>query len=225
MGRARLREELLRRAEDARHLAEAELKLLQAQIEPHFLFNTLSNILQLIHTDPPGAHRMLMNLTNYLRGSLRRTRAGATTVVEELDLVRAYLDIQAMRMGGRLSYRIACAPDLRYTPLPPLLVQPLVENAIRHGLEPLPAGGEVAVSVSREGDALVLEVIDNGLGIDPHRPPGVGLSNVRDRVEAISQGRGSVVLRANAPTGVCVRISLPLGSGPRQAERPAEAQV
>ena len=208
-GEARLREEQLRRESAGRALAEAELKLLQAQIEPHFLFNTLSHVLQLVDGDPARAKRMLLNLTSYLRGSLRRTRAGATTLGEELDLVRAYLEIQAVRMGERLAWTVRCPEGLCHRPLPPLLLQPLVENALRHGLEPKPGGGRIAVTAEREGEALVLEVQDDGLGLDPHRPPGVGLTNVRERVRAISGGAGSVTLRPVEPNGLCVRIALP----------------
>jgi signal transduction histidine kinase len=209
-GRARLRDEMLRRLEDEQRLTEAELKLLQAQIEPHFLFNTLSNVLQLVDADPQGAKRMLMNLTSYLRASLRRTRAGATTLGEELDLVRAYLEIQAVRMGARLAYRIDCPPELRELELPPLLLQPLVENSVRHGLESRPGGGEVLVQGRREGDALLLEVKDTGLGLASECPAGVGLTNVRARIRAVSHGRGSMVIHPNTPHGLSVSIALPL---------------
>jgi signal transduction histidine kinase len=208
-GAAQLRDEQLRRESAGRALAEAELKLLQAQIEPHFLFNTLSHVLQLVDEDPARAKRMLLNFTVYLRGSLRRTRSGATTLGEELDLVRAYLEIQAVRMGERLTWTVDCPEALRVRPLPPLLLQPLVENALRHGLEPKRGGGRIAVSAVREGDALILEVRDDGMGLEPHRPPGVGLTNVRERVRAISGGAGSVTLRPVEPSGLCVRITLP----------------
>jgi signal transduction histidine kinase len=202
----------LKAEESARQLAEAELKLLQAQIEPHFLFNTLSNVVSLIDGDPPRAKKMLLNLTSYLRGSLRRTRAGAVTLGEELQLVRAYLEIQAVRMGPRLGFRIDCADDVREAPLPPLLLQPLVENALKHGLEPRPQGGTVTVSAARLGEELVLEVRDDGLGLDPHHRAGVGLTNVRRRVEAVSGGRGSLTLRPLAEGGLCARICLPIPS-------------
>jgi len=208
--RARLQRELLAHEESARRLAEAELKLLQAQIEPHFLFNTLSNVLGLVDSDPPRAKRMLRNLTGYLRGSLRRTRAGATTLGEELDLVHAYLEIQAVRMGDRLVFGLSCPEELRGLPLPPLLVQPLVENALRHGLEPKPGGGGVWVSAARQDGALVLEVRDDGLGLDPHQPAGVGLTNVRERVRAVSGGRGALSLHPMGTGGLAVRITLPL---------------
>ena len=212
-GRAELREELLRRAEDAQRITEAELKLLQAQIEPHFLFNTLSNVLQLLEADPQAARRMLMNLTSYLRASLRRTRSGATTLDEELELVRAYLEIQQVRMGARLAYRIDCPPELRDLPLPPLLLQPLVENAVQHGLEPRPSGGEVTVCAAREEGALVLEVKDTGVGLAADHPPGLGLGNVRARLRALAEGQGTLVLKPSPPHGLCVRLTLPLKEG------------
>jgi signal transduction histidine kinase len=198
------------REEGARRLAETELRLLQAQIEPHFLFNTLSNVLSLIDGDPPRAKRMLLDLTSYLRASLRRTRATSVTVGEELDLVRAYLGIQAVRMGARLRWEITCPDDLRELTLPPLLLQPLVENSLKHGLEPRPQGGAVSVRAAREGEALVLEVRDDGLGLDPHRPAGVGLGNVRKRVEAVTAGQGTLTLLPRPEGGLCVRIVLPL---------------
>lgn len=219
-GQARLREEMLQRALHEQRLTEAELKLLQAQIEPHFLFNTLSNVLHLVDANPHGAKRMLVNLTSYLRASLHRTRAGATTVGEELDLVRAYLEIQTERMGARLAYRIDCPPELCDLALPPLLVQPLVENAVRHGLEPRPGGGEVRIRVGQEEDALLLEVRDTGAGLATHGRSGVGLANVRARVRAVSQGRGSMVIQPVAPHGLSVRITLPLpGAVPGDAAR------
>jgi LytS/YehU family sensor histidine kinase len=218
-GQARLREEMLQRAEHEQRLTQAELKLLQAQIEPHFLFNTLSNVLHLVDADPRGAKRMLVNLTSYLRASLHRTRAGATTLGEELDLVRAYLEIQTERMGARLAYRIDCPAELRGLSLPPLLVQPLVENAVRHGLEPRLGGGEVRIRAGLEEDALFLEVRDDGAGIAAQGRSGVGLANVRARVRAVSQGRGSVVIQPVAPHGLSVRIALPLPGDPGDAAR------
>jgi LytS/YehU family sensor histidine kinase len=209
-GETRLREELLERVLGEQRLTQANLKLLQAQIEPHFLFNTLSNILHLIEEQPADARRMLENLTAYLRASLQRTRAGPTTLGEELELVRAYLEIQAVRLGDRLRWEIQAAPEVRHLELPPLLLQPLVENAVRHGLEPKPGGGAISVRARREGGQLLLDVIDTGLGMSETSPPGVGLSNVRSRVGQVSAGRGELTLRPNRPAGLCASISLPV---------------
>lgn len=208
--KARAQEQAIQRMEDARRLAEANLKLLQAQIEPHFLFNTLSNIIQLVDDTPPQARQMLVNLTKYLRASLQRTRSGETSLREELDLVIAYLEIQAVRMGSRLRYSIRVPAELREVVLPPLLLQPLVENAVQHGLEPKPDGGEVEVSANLSGDRLILCVKDTGLGIAEDSPPGVGLTNVRARALAVSGGSGSLEIRPNEPAGVCVQLSLPM---------------
>lgn len=209
---ARLREELLERVTSEQRLTEANLKLLQAQIEPHFLFNTLSNVLHLVDEKPADAKRMLENLTAYLRASLQRTRAGPTTLGEELELVRAYLEIQAVRLGKRLRWEIQAAPELRHIELPPLLLQPLVENAVRHGLEPKPGGGAISVRVAMEGGQLRLEVADTGLGMGETCPPGVGLGNVRSRVRQLGGGRGELTLRPNRPEGLAVTITFPLGA-------------
>lgn len=209
---ARLREELLERATSEQRLTEANLKLLQAQIEPHFLFNTLSNVLHLVDEKPADARRMLENLTAYLRASLQRTRAGPTTLGEELELVRAYLEIQSVRLGERLRWEIQAAPELRHLELPPLLLQPLVENAVRHGLEPKPGGGAITVRAEVEGERLRLEVADTGLGMAETSPPGVGLVNVRSRVRQLGGGRGELTLRPNRPQGLAVTITFPLGA-------------
>ncbi len=209
---ARLREELLERVTGEQRLTEANLKLLQAQIEPHFLFNTLSNVLHLIDEKPADARRMLENLTAYLRASLQRTRAGPTTLGEELELVRAYLEIQAVRLGERLRWEIQAAPELRHVELPPLLLQPLVENAVRHGLEPKPGGGAITVRAELTGQELRLEVADTGLGMAETSPAGVGLANVRARVEELGGGRGELVLRPNRPQGLAVTITFPIGA-------------
>jgi sensor histidine kinase YesM len=214
---ARLREELLERALSEQRLAEANLKLLQAQIEPHFLFNTLSNVIHLVDEKPADARRMLENLTAYLRASLHRTRSGPTTLGEELELIRAYLEIQSVRLGDRLRWEIEAGAELRHLELPPLLLQPLVENAVRHGLEPKPGGGAVSVRATRDGGRLLLEVTDTGLGMNESGAPGVGLANVRSRIDQLSHGRGELVLRPNRPEGLRVSIALPL---PGVAELP-----
>jgi signal transduction histidine kinase len=206
---ARRQEELARLAYE-RQLAEANLKMLQAQIEPHFLFNSLSNVLGLIAVEPRKAERMLQDLTDYLRASLLRTRSGRVTLAEELELVRAQLGIQSVRMGSRLRYAIEVAPGLGALELPPLILQPIVENAIEHGLEPSAEGGEVRVAATRVDGSLLLEVRDTGVGFSPDAGPGVGLGNVRSRLEAVYRGRASLTVQPLAPRGVRVRIAIPL---------------
>src|SRR5262249_17324865 len=153
--------------------------------EPHFLFNTLANVTSLIDAAPEKAKLMLARLIELLRASLAASRATQVDVGRELDLVRAYLDILAIRMGARLRYSIDVAPDLRPLPVPPLLIQPLVENAVKHGLEPKMQGGSVNVSVRSDADTLLVEVADDGLGFAPATTSGLGLSNLRERLAAL----------------------------------------
>ncbi len=204
-------EQTARRAHYEQRLTETELRLLQAQIEPHFLFNTLSNVQALIGSDPARASAMLDALTRFLRASLKRTRAADGTLGEELALIEDYLSIHAVRMGKRLSHRIDCEPGLEHTRLPPLLIQPLVENAIRHGLEPDPRGGAIEIQACQADDGLVIEVADTGLGLETSsaRPPGVGLRNIRERIEALYGPRARLEVLENRPHGVRARIHLP----------------
>ncbi len=192
-------------------LMQTELRLLQAQIEPHFLFNTLSNIAGLIHRDPDAAEHTLLHLTTLLRATLNRTRETVTTLEEELAIARAYLEIQHTRMQDRLQFNIQCEEDLNNTPLPPLLVQPLVENAIKHGIEPSEDGGRVDISVSADHDTVTITVSDTGLGIGHASSggTGTGLSNVRERLRALYDGKAALTLTENQPRGMIATVSLP----------------
>ncbi|HEY4958982.1 MAG TPA: sensor histidine kinase, partial [Caldimonas sp.] len=174
---------------------EAQLRLLQAQIEPHFLFNTLANVVSLMEVDAPRAKTMLEAFVDYLRASLSGLGHGRHTLGDEIDLVAAYMRIIKIRMEDRLDYSIDVAAALRPLPLPALTLQPLVENAIVHGLEPLVAGGTVRIGARLIDGALVLTVDDDGAGLDsaaaaPPRRNGAGaaLANIRKRLE---QGYGS----------------------------------
>ena len=149
-------------ARQERLVTETDLELLQAQIEPHFLFNTLSNIANLIHKDPDTAEQTLLNLTTLLRATLDRTRSQTTTLRQELQIAVAYLEIQATRMHGRLTYSIDEALDLDELTLPPLIIQPLIENAVKHGIEPKEAGGHINIRVTKNDNKLVIVVEDNG---------------------------------------------------------------
>ncbi|RDV00695.1 sensor histidine kinase [Trinickia dinghuensis] len=199
----------LRQSETAAHLA-----LLQAQIEPHFLFNTLANVQSLIERDPKRAASMLDSLNRYLRGSLKRTREVASTIKDELELVEALLNIAAIRLGDRLSYTIDVPEPLRQLTLAPLLLQPLVENALLHGIEPSIEGGRIRIVGRLEGDTLTLEVIDTGVGLGqgPKLHGGVGLANVRGRLASLygERGRVSVAANADATRGVTARLSIPI---------------
>ena len=152
-------EEKIKRLEVEKSVIEAELKLLQSQMEPHFLFNTLANIRSLIDSDPHKAGDMLETFVAFLRTSLRTGRERTVPLAQELDVVKSYLDLYAMRMGERLRYRIDLPEALRNVRIPPLLIQPLVENAVKHGLEPSIDGGEVTVAAERAGGTIRVQVI------------------------------------------------------------------
>jgi signal transduction histidine kinase len=201
-----------RAAELERQALDAQLRSLQAQIEPHFLFNTLANVVSLIDTAPADARRMLEKLIALLRQSLAASRAEQVSLGQETDLLRAYLDILSIRMGQRLSYEIDVPEELRGQRVLPLLVQPLVENAIQHGLEPKVEGGTVRVRAWSDGRALALEVSDDGLGFGSvTRGGGVGLANLRQRLAAHYGERGRLSIEDAAP-GTRVRLSLPLSA-------------
>ena len=206
---AEARAERLRRIEQEVLTTHTELALLQAQIEPHFLFNTLSNVVGLIETQPTVARTMLLDLTALLRTSLARTRQPMVTLGEELDLLRAYLGIMAVRMGSRLDWQIDTAPDVLTARLPPLLVQPLVENAIRHGLEPKANAGRLSIRCQRQGDMLDIEVTDNGLGFSGNVSDGTGLANVRQRLAATCGSESSLSLTTSPAGGIIARLRLP----------------
>jgi signal transduction histidine kinase len=198
-------------AEQEKRLIEAQLRMLQAQIEPHFLFNTLANVQSLIDASPATAKKMLALFNDYLRASLARTRGSKGTVQQEFDLLAAYLGILQIRMGERLAFRLDCPTDLRDCAFPPMLLQPLIENAVRHGLEPKVEGGEVTVTVSRTGGWLRLEVRDNGLGLPASvSGHGVGLSNVRERLSSLYDGKARFELCGQAGGGTLARLELPL---------------
>ncbi len=196
-----------------RQAAQAQLQLLQAQIEPHMLFNTLSNLQGLIDIDPARAQQMLDQLIQYLRATLSSSRAGSTTLAQEFALMSAYLGLMSVRMGERLTYALDLPAALRDTKVPPMLLQPLVENAIIHGLEPKVDGGHVTVSAAHADGRLVLCVADNGLGLNaPSAKAGthLGLANTRDRLQALFGETAALRLEPNNPGGAVARLTLPL---------------
>jgi len=192
---------------------EAQLRLLQAQIEPHFLFNTLANVHTLIDHEPARARQMLGAFTDYLRASLGGLRRDAGPLADELALAEAYLRVQQVRMEDRLRYDIEADASARQALLPPLLLQPLVENAVQHGLEPALDGGTVHVRARAEGGELVVEVQDDGAGPEAarRRPPGngVALANIRERL-AQRYGGGASLEVGSASPGTLARLRLPL---------------
>jgi signal transduction histidine kinase len=200
-------------AEAAQLLAEARLRTLQAQIEPHFLYNTLANVVSLIGSEPDKARHMLERLIDFLRASLSASRAEQATLGAELDLAAAYLDLLAVRMGARLRWRIEAGADCRGMKIAPMLIQPLLENAIMHGLEPKVDGGEIVVRASCADGVLRIEVGDDGLGLGSAAPRpggGVGLSNLRERLRSLHGPGAQLQLLENQPAGVTSRLILPL---------------
>ncbi len=194
-----------------RQLAEAQLKMMQAQVEPHFLFNTLASVDYLIETDPARASTMQKNLIQYLRAALPQMREGSTTLGKELALVRAYLEILKVRMDDRLHFAITVPQGLMSAQFPPMVLQTLVENAIKHALEPKPEGGSITVTADIANGNLRVTVADTGLGFGASGKPGtgVGLSNVRERLAALYGGRARFAIEANAPSGTIATIEVP----------------
>jgi len=192
-----------------REAAAANLRALQAQIEPHFLFNTLANVSSLIDRDPAVAKRMMERFNQFLRATLAATRTERTTLGAEGELIRAYLDVLQVRMGPRLAYRVDVAPDLAACPIAPMLLQPVVENAIRHGVEPKIDGGRVDFVARRDGDAAVIEVRDTGVGFAATTTGGVGLTNLRDRLRGLYGERASLTIGENHPAGTVVTVRVP----------------
>ena len=190
---------------------EMELKLLQAQIEPHFLFNTLSNVMSLIDTHPDKAKGMLDHFCNFLRGSLHIARDTTVPISQEMDLIRNYLEIQKLRMGDRLDHSINMPDALLNKRIPPLLIQPLVENSIKHGLEPKLEGGSLIIKGEIDGNIARIAVSDSGRGIsESSTGNGVGLENVRRRIRMFSSSQGTLTLEENIPCGVRAMIEVPL---------------
>ena len=195
-----------------KQLVQAQMRMLQAQIEPHFLFNTLANIQSLIVRAPDKASLMMDNFIAYLRESLSASRAQNGTVQQEFTLVRHYLDLIKIRMADRLQYSLNLAPELESTPMAPMLLQPIVENAIKHGLEPKVEGGTVTVDALREGERMIVTVEDNGLGFSDNadrKGTGLGLSNLRERLLVLYDGRATLDI-ADLNPGTRIRISVPL---------------
>lgn len=192
---------------------ETQLKLLQAQIEPHFLFNTLSNVVGMIRDQPAAAEKTLIDLTTLLRASLKRTRTEETTLGDEIAIISALLEINQIRMGNRLSWSIDMDEALKQLPLPPMLLQPLVENAVKHGIEPLEEGGAVDIQVRRKNERLVVSIADTGAGPGVKAfssdSAGVGVANVQSRLAALFGASASLTLVENEPRGMIATLTLP----------------
>lgn len=197
-----------------RHATEAKLRLLESQLEPHMLFNTLANLRALIGLDPTQAQQMLDRLIDYLRATLNASRSPAHAVSAEVARLQDYLALMQIRMGSRLAVEFDVAPDAAPLPMPPLLLQPLVENAIKHGLEPHRPGGLLRVSAHREGGLLRLRVEDSGAGLAarPSSAPssGFGLTQIRERLATLHGAAAHFSLQPREGGGTVAQIDLPL---------------
>jgi chemotaxis protein histidine kinase CheA len=211
-----------------RQLAEAQLKTMQAQVEPHFLFNTLASVDYLIETDPARASRMQKNLIQYLRAALPQMRQASSTLGQEMAQCRSYLEILKVRMDDRLQFAITMPAGLSTAAFPPMMLQTLVENSIKHGLEPKPEGGVLTLSADVVNGNLRVVVSDTGLGFGAAGSGGggVGLNNVRERLQALFGARGRLTIEANSPSGTIATIQVPYTVGvaepaPQSSPQPA----
>ena len=193
-----------------RKLMEAQMATLQAQVEPHFLFNTLALIGQLIETDPPEAARVHANLIDYLRSTLPQMRAaGGGTLGKQVELSRAYLAIMQARMKERLAVKFEVPDFLGSAPFPPMMLQILIENSIKHGLEPKIEGGRIEISAKVVHATLHVDVRDNGAGFDMNAGEGVGLANIRERLRLLYGKDAELVIEAPADGGALASIRIP----------------
>ncbi len=211
----RSRQREVRSLELEASLATARLDTLRLQINPHFLFNTLNAISSLIHTRPDTADEMTGSLSELLRASLHGSGAHEVTLREELETLRLFTDIERTRFGERVAFNEDIAPDTLTVAVPSLMLQPMVENAIRHGLEPRTQNGTVTVSAHREDGQLVLRVSDDGVGYAEKEsathdgPGGIGLTNTRDRLRALYGDAQSLTIAPGAAGGTVVTIRIP----------------
>ena len=205
-----------RETEIEKELAIAKLALLHAQVEPHFLYNTLGSVKYLVRSDPAGAERIIDNLILYLRRSLPRLPNSLSTLGDELERVRAYLEIMQIRMGARLKTEINVPDTLKSVPFPTMMLQTLVENAIKHGLEPKPGGGTIWVLGVDKGGRVAVTVADDGNGFGTQTAgSGIGLKNVRERLDLAYGADAAFEIAANFPAGVAATITVPT-AGPRE---------
>ena len=221
-----------------RQSTEAQLRLLQSQLQPHMLFNTLANLRALIATDPARATAMLDRFNDYLRATLGASRQAMHPLADEFDRLRDYLELMAVRMGPRLAYTLDLPDDLRTVPIPPLLLQSLVENAIVHGLEPHVAGGHITVQASRQGPLMCVEIIDNGAGFDAASAPaladngaqlaspphsGFGIAQVRERLANTYGAEGTIKIIAAHACGTCASVHFPMQKNTSPTPQPQHA--
>jgi hypothetical protein len=207
---AQMRQSELQHIQLDRQLTEAQLHAMQTQIEPHFLFNTLANVRRLYGTDPSRGRKMLANFIAYLRASLPQMRGHETTLKQEVDLTRAYLDVLGVRMGERLRFHIDVPRSLDAFPFPPIALSTLTENAVKHGINPLPEGGAIEITARIEGGLLKVAVADTGAGLRGSGGVGAGLANLRGRLAALYGAEANLAFELNSPRGIRATIAVPV---------------
>ena len=217
---ARLHRAEAERQQLEKNVLEAKLQLMQAQVEPHFLFNTLANVQHLVETDPPAASRMLESLIQYLRAALPQMREATTTLGREIEMARAFLEIHRIRMGARLEYTIDAPAYLLCLPFPPMMLLSLVENALKHGADPCCEGVTVTLRAAHADARLTVSVADTGEGIVAKKGGGVGLANIRERLKALYGPGARLILEENQPHGVVASIEVPVPDGAVEAPAP-----
>ena len=205
---ARLRAAELNRIVKSKEMLEARLKVMQARVEPQFLFNTLAQVRKLFQIDPALAERMLEELVSYLRAAMPKMREASSTVAQEIDLVRAYLGIVSLRLGNRLVHTIDVPPESLELRLPPMILLPLVDHAIVHGLERSSSEGTIRIAARVAGDRLRLEISDSGAGFVPESA-GDDIANIRERLAALYGDDASLHLHANAGGGTEAVMDVP----------------
>lgn len=204
------------RSEAQRLASESQLRLLRAQIEPHMLFNTLANLRFLVEEDPTLAQNMIDQLIIYLRSALAASRTESIRLYDEFAQLRAYLEIMALRMGPRLSFELTLPDSLQYASVPSMLLQPLVENAIKHGIEPKIGHSSIEVTARQTEAGIEILVCDTGLGLAPdfdYREPSsssYGLLHVRERLLTTYGQNATLSITRNTPQGVCSTVKIPL---------------
>ena len=204
-----LHDEAERQLDMGRQVLEAQIQVLQSQVEPHFLFNTLAHVRRLYQTDAPAGRAMIRQLSRYLRDALPAVQESGVSLDRDLELAVTYLNLQQVRMGARLEFEIDVPAELGQTRVPPMMITTLVENAIKHGLSALPQGGTVRIAARRDGTALCIQVSDTGGGFQANLGTGVGLANVRARLAMLHGSAAQLSLSRNTPRGVTVTIVVP----------------
>ena len=201
----------LERSEFERRESDARLRLLQAQVEPHFLFNTLANVQALVDSGSPQASKVLNNLIAYLRAAVPRMQSQTAALAEEVEMVRAYLELMQMRMPDRLQYAIQVDPAAARQYCPPMTLLTLIENAVRHGIDPSETGGRINADIWQRDGRCVIRVTDTGVGLTSEtRGLGTGLSTLRERLRLAFGGDAQLTLTEIEPHGVCAEVSVPV---------------